>query len=134
VTAEGYLLDGSPQIGQDVISVTIGEDGTFSTLASEGGTPTTAGQLQLWRFPNPAGLKAQGGNFYSETGSSGPAASSVAGQTGTGVLKQGYRERSNVQVVDELVSLILAQRNYEVNSRAIRASDEMLQQVNQMVR
>lgn len=134
VTAEGYVLDGAPQIGADVIAVTIGEDGTFSTMNSAGGTPSNAGQLQLWRFPNPAGLKAQGGNFYSESGASGPATSSVAGQTGTGTMKQGYRERSNVQVVDELVSLILAQRNYEVNSRAIRASDEMLQQVNQMVR
>ena len=134
VTAEGYLLEGAPQIGADVIAVSIGEDGTFSTQNSEGGTPTNAGQLQVWRFPNPAGLKAQGGNYYSESGASGPATSSVAGQTGTGTLKQGYRERSNVQVVDELVSLILAQRNYEVNSRAIRASDEMLQQVNQMVR
>lgn len=133
-TAEGFFLDGAPTIGQDVINITIGDDGTISTQVSEGSAPSNAGTIPVFRFPNPAGLKAQGGNFFTETPSSGAASQSPAGTNGTGIVKQGYRERSNVEVVDELVALILAQRNYEVNSRAIRASDEMLQQVNTMLR
>jgi flagellar basal-body rod protein FlgG len=133
-TPEGYIVDGAPSIPNDAIEVVIGEDGIVSTFNSEGGVPSQLGTLTMFRFPNPAGLKAQGGNMFSETASSGAASQAQAGQTGTGILRQGYRERSNVQVVDELVALILAQRNYEVNSRAIQVSDEMLQQVNQMVR
>jgi flagellar basal-body rod protein FlgG len=90
--------------------------------------------VSLFRFANPTGLKAMGGNLYGETESSGTAQAATAGTDGTGLIRQGYQERSNVAVVDELVGLILAQRNYEINSRAIRVSDEMLQQVNQMVR
>ena len=134
VTTEGYIVDGAPTIPPDAIAVSIGDDGIVTTQNSEGGTPSQVGNIQLFRFPNPAGLKANGGNFYSETLASGAAAQGQPGLTGTGVIKQGYRERSNVEVVDELVALILAQRNYEMNSRSIRASDEMLQQVNQMLR
>ena len=124
----------APTVGRDVIGIDIAEDGTFSTRVSDDQAPTEAGRLQLWRFANPAGLKAQGANLFSETVSSGQGQSVAAGEDGTGVLRQGYKERSNVAVVDELVGLILAQRNYEVNSRAVKVSDEMLQQVNQMVR
>src|SRR5262245_23105439 len=134
VTAEGYLLDGAPAIPSDTINISVGEDGTLSTQNSEGQLPQNLGTLQLYRFPNPAGLKAQGGNLYTETASSGAPTANTGGLNGTGIIKQGYRERSNVEVVDELVALILAQRNYEVNSRAIKAGDEMLQQVNQIVR
>lgn len=134
VTGEGFILDGAPNIAQDAIAVTVGDDGTISTQNSEGAQPTTAGVIPVWRFANPAGLKAQGGNLFTETPASGVATQGTAGLNGTGMVKQGYRERSNVEVVDELVGLILAQRNYEVNSRAIKASDEMLQQVNQLVR
>lgn len=134
VTAEGYALDTAPTIPNDAISVTVGEDGTISAQNSEGGTPTNLGQLSLFRFPNPTGMKAAGGNFLLETGASGAAQQAQPGQTGTGIMRQNYKERSNVQVVDELVALIVAQRNYEVNSRAIKVSDEMLQQVNQLIR
>jgi flagellar basal-body rod protein FlgG len=134
VTPEGYKLETAPSIPTDSIATVFGEDGTISVMNAEGATPSTVGTLNVFRFPNPAGLKAQGGNLYSETASSGAAQQTQPGLTGTGTLRQGYRERSNVQVVDELVELILAQRNYEVNSRAIRVSDEMLQQVNNMVR
>lgn len=134
VTAEGYRLDGAPAIASDVVEVTISEDGTISTRTSDDQTPAQIGTLQLYRFANPAGLKAQGGNLFSETASSGTAQGQPPGQSGTGLLKQGYQERSNVAVVDELVSLILAQRNYEVNSRAVRVSDEMLQEANQVIR
>jgi len=134
VTTEGYILDGAPTISQDVVATSIADDGTISTQTSDSGTPSNAGTLQLWRFPNPGGLKAQGDNLFSESGSSGSAQAASPGLNGSGIIKQGYREGSNVQVVDELVALIVAQRSYEVNSRAIKASDEMLQQVNNMVR
>lgn len=132
VTAEGYPLEGAPTIPPDAIQVNISADGIVSWITSQGGVPTGNAQLSLIRFPNPAGLKAQGGNLYSETVSSGTAQNQQPGQTGTAMIRQGYRERSNVQVVDELVELIVAQRTYEVNSRAIRVSDEMLQQLNQL--
>ena len=134
VTPEGYLLVGAPTIPDDAFQVSISQDGIVSWITSQGGTPQGNAQLQLVRFANPAGLKAQGGNLFSETVSSGTAQTQQPGQNGTALMRQGYRERSNVQVVDELVELIVAQRNYEVNSRAIRVSDEMLQQLNQLTR
>ena len=134
VSTEGYPLDTAPTIPTDATSVTIGDDGTVAVMNNESSPPTNVGILSLFRFPNPTGLKAQGGNFMSETAASGAARQAQAGQNGTGVMHQGFRERSNVEVVDELVGLILAQRNYEVNSRAIKVSDEMLQQANQLIR
>ena len=134
VTSEGYLLDPGVKIPDTAIAVSIGEDGTVSVLNSESGPPQNLTPISVYRFANPGGLKAQGGNYFTETASSGPATSSLAGQNGTGVLRQGYKESSNVEVVDELVGLILAQRNYEVNSRAIQVGNEMLQQVNQLIR
>jgi len=134
VTAEGYRLDGAPTIPLDATSVIIGTDGTVSTMSGNDQLPTEIGTLTLTRFANPAGLKAQGGNYYSETLSSGTPQQVAVDENGTGTLEQGFLERSNVQTVDELVALIIAQRNYEVNSRAIKVSDEMLQQVNQLIR
>ena len=134
VTSEGYPLQPPVLIPPDAVQVTISEAGEVSVMKSEGGLPETIGTISLFRFANASGLKAQGGNLYSETPSSGAAEQLAPGVAGTGVLRQGAVERSNVQVVDELVALILAQRNYEINSRAIRVSDDMLQQVNNMVR
>ena len=134
VSTDGYPLDGAPSLPIDSISVTIAEDGTISTMNAEDQLPQQLGQLQLFRFPNPTGMKAQGRSLFTETASSGAAQAQTAGQNGAGLILQGYLERSNVQTVDELVALIVAQRNYEVNSRAIRASDEMLQQTNQLIR
>ncbi len=134
VTAEGYFLEPRVQIPDNALAVSIGEDGTVSAQLASTPAPVQLGQITLYRFPNPGGLKAVGGNFYAETGGSGQPIQGTPGRDGTGALKQGYRERSNVQVVDELVGLILAQRNYEVSSRAIRAGDEMLQQTNQLIR
>lgn len=134
VTANGHVLDPGITIPADALEVIIAEDGTVSVRRDQSGPPTAIGTLQLFRFPNPAGLKAQGANLYSESGSSGSPISSTPGTDGTAFIRQGFIERSNVQVVDELVGLILAQRHYEINSRAIRVSDEMLQQVNQIVR
>ena len=134
VTADGYPLDPPVQIPTDAIEIIIGEDGTISVAKDEATAPETLTNISLFRFPNPTGLKAMGGNLYGATQSSGPVQEVTPGENGTGLIRQGYQERSNVAVVDELVALILAQRNYETNSRAIRVSDEMLQQVNQMVR
>ncbi len=133
-SAEGYPLDTAPTIPSDAIGVTIGDDGTVAVFSAEGAQPTNVGTISLFRFPNPTGLKAQGGNYLTETAASGAAQQQQPGLTGTGTIRQGYKERSNVEVVDELVALIVAQRGYEVNSRAIKVSDEMLQQVNQIIR
>lgn len=134
VTAEGYQLDPPVRIPSDAIEVTISEDGTVSIRTTEGGSASAISTISLFRFANPTGLKAVGGNLFTATDSSGQAQQTSPGVAGTGLVRQGSIERSNVQVVDELVGLILAQRNYEVNSRAIKVSDEMLQQVNNMVR
>ena len=133
-TPGGLPLQGAPAIPANAVQVQISPDGTISYIDSAGGQPQQIGLLTLVRFANPAGLKAQGGNLYSETPASGAAQQQPPGVTGTGLIRQGSRERSNIEVVDELVSLILAQRNYEVNSRAIRVSDEMLQEINQLAR
>lgn len=134
VSVQGYPLDGAPSIPPDASSIVIGEDGRIDVRTREDQPPSNLGTINLFRFPNPSGLKAQGGNLYSETVSSGASTQVTPGQNGAGILRQHFLERSNVLVVDELVALILAQRNYEVNSRAIRVSDEMLQQVNQLIR
>ena len=89
------------------------------------------GQLELVRFPNSSGLKALGGNLYIETEASGPPEIGAPGENGFGVLQQGYLEMSNVNVVEEMVNMIIAQRAYEINSKAISAADGMLRFLNQ---
>jgi flagellar basal-body rod protein FlgG len=114
--------------------VRVAEDGTVWGTPQGQSTPAQLGTIQVHRFANSAGLRAEGRNYFSETIGSGAPSAGQPGQNGTGVILHGYLERSNVETVDELVALIVAQRNYEVNSRAIRVSDEMLQQVNQLIR
>lgn len=129
VTADGYLLADGIVISPDTAprSITIGNDGTVTgTTAQAEDQVTEFGQIQLASFPNPAGLSNQGNNLYAATAASGVALPGTPGQDGLGTLRQGYLEGSNVQVVTELISLISAQRAYEINSRAIRAGDEML--------
>ncbi|TWT43019.1 Flagellar basal-body rod protein FlgG [Thalassoglobus neptunius] len=137
VTANGYLLDAGITI-QDGISLSklsIGEDGTVTGIVS-GVTENAVqlGQLQLARFLNSAGLSSEGGNLYAATPASGDEVLGVPGQDGLGIIRQGFLEGSNVEVVTELISLISAQRAYEVNSRAIRAGDEMLSTSSEIVR
>jgi flagellar basal-body rod protein FlgG len=133
VTAEGYLLSDQVQIPPDSQGVSISADGQVFSLG-EGNVQNLLAAIRLHVFPNPTGLRAMGGNYFARTASSGDPAAVQPTTAGAGMVKQGYLERSNVETVDELVSLIVAQRNYEVNSRAIRVSDEMLQQVNQLIR
>ena len=129
VTTDGYLLNPPITIQNqvEISTLTIGADGTIS--GSIAGTPDSVvnlGQLQLARFANPAGLSSEGGNLLAATPASGTAQLANPGTNGVGFLRQGALEGSNVEVVTELVSLIAAQRAYEINSRAIRAGDEML--------
>jgi flagellar basal-body rod protein FlgG len=134
VTSEGYYLEPRVTLPTTALSVSIGEDGTVAVQLPTSPTPQQVTQIPVFRFPNAGGLKAVGGNFYQETAGSGQPIQAIAGRDGAGIFKQGFEERSNVQVVDELVGLILAQRNYEVSSRAIQVGDEMLQQTNQLIR
>ena len=132
VNSDGRLLDPPIQIPNTAEDITISSTGQVSFL--ESGQLTEAGTIQLYRFSNPAGLRQNGGNVYLATGASGPEIEGAPGSTGFGELRQGYLEGSNVEVVAEMVSLITAQRAYEINSRAIRAGDEMLSNTSQIVR
>lgn len=133
VTASGYLLTDGISIPQDWRSISVGKDGTVSVITGSTATPQALGQIQLARFANPAGLSAEGGNLYSETPASGSAIVGAGGTSGLGLMQQGFLERSNVQMVTELVRLITAQRAYEINSRAIKAGDEMLSTANRLI-
>ncbi|MEZ5975009.1 MAG: flagellar basal-body rod protein FlgG [Planctomycetota bacterium] len=133
VTAQGAYLNPRVTLPNGVTEVSISESGVVS-YQDDAGVNVLVGELQVFRFPNPTGLRAEGGNLLSANESSGAAAGSAPGQNGAGTLQQGALERSNVTTVEELVSLIVAQRNYEVNSRAIQVSDEMLQTVGQIIR
>ncbi len=130
VTADGLPL--SPTITiQDAKEISIGTDGTVYVKDATN-TLQNVGQIMLANFPNPAGLDNIGKNMYVETLATGAPIVSVPGQQGTGEIYQGALENSNVETVTELVNLITAQRAYEINSKAIKASDEMLSTINNM--
>jgi flagellar basal-body rod protein FlgG len=103
-----------------------------SALLAGQSAPTTVGQLQLAGFANPAGLDPRGQNLFSETAASGTPSAAAPGSSGLGTLSQGYVETSNVNVVEELVAMIQTQRAYEINSKAIQTSDQMLQRLGQL--
>jgi flagellar basal-body rod protein FlgG len=129
VTSQGYPLYPQLSLPTDVQSVSIGSDGTVSILNHDG-SRTSLGQIQLADFRNPAGLSSEGGNLLAETQASGPPITGTPGYDGFGELKQGYLEKSNVEVVTELVDLIVAQRTYELNSKVVKAGDRVLQSTN----
>lgn len=133
VTAEGYLLTDSIAIPADNQGISITPDGQVLSRG-EDNEMANIGTIRVHVFANEGGLRAAGNNYYQPTAASGQPQASQPGVQGAGNIRQRALERSNVETVDELVSLIVAQRNYEVNSRAIRVSDEMLQQINQLVR
>ena len=127
VTANGYFLQPQITIPQNAIAVSIGQDGTVSAQVPGSSQPQTLGQIQLARFVNPAGLSPIGGNnIYTQTAASGPPIVTTPGLNGAGNLQGGFLENSNVQVVNEIVNMIVAQRAYEANSKAIGASDQMI--------
>ncbi len=134
VTQDGFPLEPEIIIPQDARQVQVGLDGTVSVLVGEETLPTPIGTVQLARFINPAGLAPLGKNLYSPTAASGIAVVENPGINGMGSLNQYFLEISNVSVVDEMINMIIAQRAYEVNSKAIQTSDEMLQTANQIIR
>jgi flagellar basal-body rod protein FlgG len=135
VTTDGFLLSPQITIPPQAVSITIGVDGTVSVVnANNLNSSTTLGQLTLTRFQNPAGLSAEGRNLYAETASSGAPIIGTPGQNGVGLVQQGFLERSNVDVVTELVGLILAQRVYEFNTRSVRTADNMLAATTELIR
>ena len=133
VTAEGYSLDPAINIPSNATSVSISKDGIVSANIA-GGTSQQLGTLELASFANPAGLTPIGGNIYQATTASGDEESGAPGTDARGTLAQGFVEDSNVSVVEEMVNMIIGQRAYEANSRVVKAADEMLGQVNQLVR
>ena len=135
VTSEGWPLTPEITIPSSAVEITIGTDGSVSILNGETGTQEDLGSaIQLARFSNPAGLKSIGHSMFQTTPASGDANTGTPGSLGLGSLNQGFLEMSNVSVVEEMVNLIAGQRAYEVSSKAIQASDEMLQMANNVKR
>jgi flagellar basal-body rod protein FlgG len=132
VTSSGYVIQPAITIPIDALSLTVSRDGIVSVTQPGTTTPNQLGQLQLVSFLNPAGLQANGENLYSETNASGTPVANIPGTNGLGSLTQGYVETSNVNVTEELVNMITAQRAYEINSKAVTTSDQMLQKLSQM--
>jgi flagellar basal-body rod protein FlgG len=133
VTAQGYPLDPPITLPPDTLTISIGSDGTVSVTQPGTGTGTELGQIELANFVNPTGLLSLGENLYRETETSGTPLDGTPGVDGLGTLTQGFLEVSNVSVVNELVDMITAQRAYELNSKAIRTADEMMQQANNII-
>ena len=132
-TAGGYVIQPPINIPDNALSLTIGKDGTVSvTQPGAAGTSVQIGQLQLSTFINPTGLQSMGENLYLETDSSGPANQLQPGLDGTGSILQQYVETSNVNVAEELVNMITTQRAYEMNSKAVQTSDDMLARLTQL--
>ncbi|MCP5441667.1 MAG: flagellar basal-body rod protein FlgG [Chromatiaceae bacterium] len=129
VSPNGYPLEPAITIPANTLSVTVGSDGTVSALVAGNDAPTQIGTVELADFINPMGLEAMGGNLFRETLASGAPTTTTPGQDGVGTLIQGSLESSNVNVVEELVNMIETQRAYEMNSKAISTTDEMLSYV-----
>ena len=127
VTSSGYAVQPSITIPSGAQSITIASDGVVSATLSGEAIPTQVGTLQLADFVNPAGLQPRGENLLTESAASGAAQISTPGLNGLGTLQQGAVEASNVNVVEEMVNMIQAQRAYEMNTKAITSSDQMLQ-------
>jgi flagellar basal-body rod protein FlgG len=134
VNADGFLLVPPMTIPTDTVSITVGMDGTVSVIQADDPVPSEIGTIQLARFVNPAGLRSLGKNLFVPTEASGDEIVGTPGENGFGTIAQGFLEMSNVSVVDEMVSMITAQRAYETNSKVIQTSDDMLQMANNLKR
>jgi flagellar basal-body rod protein FlgG len=132
VTASGFPVQPAITLPANTTSMTIGRDGTVSVVQAGSTASVTVGQIQLATFLNPTGLQSNGENLYVETDASGGANATAPGQNGAGNLNQGYVESSNVNVVEELVNMIQTQRAYEINSKVVKTSDEMLARLSQL--
>ena len=133
VTANGYILQPEFTVPTDTSNIVVTESGHISAL-DESGAELAGADIPLYTFINPAGLNAIGKNLYKETEASGAATEGTPGTDNVGTIAQGYLEMSNVEIVDEMVQMIVAQRAYEVNSKAVTTSDQMLQTANQIKR
>lgn len=132
VTANGYAIQPAITLPANSTSATVGADGIVTAIIPGNPTPVQVGQLQTASFVNPAGLDPQGQNLFRETAASGTPTVGTPGLNGHGTISQGYVETSNVNVVEELVSMIQTQRAYEINSKAISTSDQMLGRLAQL--
>jgi flagellar basal-body rod protein FlgG len=130
VTPDGYQLEPAITIPPNAQSISVGADGTVSVTIAGQTAPQSIGQITVARFANPAGLSSTGHSLFSPTAGSGNADVGAPGKDGRGFVAQGVLELSNVQVVEEMVNMITAQRAYEANSQAIKVADEMLQTAN----
>lgn len=129
VTTTGYTIEPAITIPITAIAISIGKDGGVN-VTDTAGTQSVVGNIQLARFPNPSGLSSEGDNLLAETEASGTPTAGTPGENGVGTVLAGFLEKSNVQMITELVNLITAQRAYEINSRAIKAGDDMLRTAN----
>ncbi len=134
VTSDGYLLQPQITIPSNAIMTTVGNDGTVTVMIAGEITPSEVGSIETARFTNPPGLTAIGKNLLMESETSGTAVTGTPGEDGLGTINQGYLEASNVNIVEEMVAMILAQRAYELNGKAITTADEMLQMANNIKR
>jgi len=134
VNSDGYPMEPGVTIPANTLNISIGSDGKVSVLQAGSNTPTEIGQIEIARFTNPGGLNAIGRNLFQPSASSGEPATGNPSTEGFGTINQGYIEMSNVNVVDEMVNMIVSQRAYEINSKAVQASDEMLQVANNLRR
>ena len=134
VTPDGFVLEPEITIPPDTISLSVGMDGTVSVVQAGDTEQTDVGTIELSRFINPSGMKSIGRNLYLPSDASGDEISGTPAENGLGYIEQGYLEMSNVSVVDEMVNMITAQRAYELNSKIVIISDEMLSMSNNMKR
>ena len=132
VTASGYPVQPAITVPATAQSLTIARDGTVTVTQPRAATGTQIGTIQLANFVNPAGLEARGENLFVETASSGSPTTGAPGANGIGTVQQGFVETSNVNVVEEMVNMIQAQRAYEINSKAVQSADQMLQRLAQI--
>ncbi len=134
VTSNGYMLQPEIVIPEEAVSISVSADGVVSVIIPGDSEPMEVGYLELVRFSNPSGLKAEGDNLMVATGASGDPFYGEPGWYGFGTIGQGYLEMSNVKVVEEMVNMIISQRAYEVNSKVVKASDDMLEMANNLRR
>ncbi|CAM3720830.1 flagellar basal-body rod protein FlgG [Parendozoicomonas haliclonae] len=133
VTAQGMVLAPGIEIPVEATNISIGQDGTVSASVGGEAEPQVLGQVNVVNFVNPAGLNALGQNLFAETASSGMPIESVPGEDGAGSIRQYSLEASNVNMVEEMVSMVTAQRAYEMNTKVLAAADEMLKYANQVL-
>jgi flagellar basal-body rod protein FlgG len=134
VTSEGYALEPQITIPPNTVSVSVSRDGIVSAVVAGQSASQQLGSIELANFSNAAGLRPLGGNLFSATTASGEPETGAPGTDARGTLVQGFVEDSNVSVVEEMVNMIIGQRAYEANSRVVKAADEMMSQVNTLVR